>query len=146
MVCSFKTILRSFFCPRFKWLSVWSLHQLQYYHIWHLRSQLHSKLDHSSPYQKGLLPVRLPLFQPLIQTPSLKRVGIVQWELIPNHSMVPVLYLTSMPVFVKNSAPRRTSYFQVSDWNMSAFCWLTFLFLSNSGSLRLCTITISVEV
>ncbi len=35
--------------------------------------------------------------------------------------MVPVLYLTSIPVLVKKPGPRITSYLQLSDTNMRAF-------------------------
>jgi hypothetical protein len=60
-----------------------------------------------------------------------------------NHSMVFVLYLTSIPVLVKKSAPNITSYLQFSDSNMRALCCSIFLFLSSSGNLRLCMTTIA---
>jgi hypothetical protein len=56
-----------------------------------------------------------------------------------------VLYLTSIPVLVKKSAPRITSYLQVSDSNMSAFYCSIFLFLSSSGNLKLCITTIAED-
>ncbi len=37
--------------------------------------------------------------------------------------MVPVLYFTSIPVLLRKSAPKITSYLQESASNLSAFCW-----------------------
>ena len=68
-----------------------------------------------------------------------RRCGFCNGNSLSNHS------LTSMPVLVKNSASKMTSYLQVSDWNMSAFCWSIFLLLSNSG-LRKITTSVDVEV
>jgi hypothetical protein len=65
---------------------------------------------------------------------------------LSNHYIVPVLYFTSIPVLLRKSAPKITSYLQESASNMSAYCWSTLQFLSSSGSLRLRNTTISDEV
>ncbi len=53
---------------------------------------------------------------------------------VSNHSMVPVLYLISMPDFGKKLAPRMTFYLQPL-LKTNASCCSTTRFLSSSGNL-----------
>jgi hypothetical protein len=54
-------------------------------------------------------------------------------NLLLNHSMVPELYLMSMPLFVRKSAPSIKSYLILPS-NTSAVCCSITRFLSNSGN------------
>jgi hypothetical protein len=67
----------------------------------------------------------------------------MKWQLIfkPFYGACAVFDIDSS--FGQKSAPRITSYLQVSDSNMSAFYCSIFLFLSRSGNLKLRITTIA---
>jgi hypothetical protein len=56
------------------------------------------------------------------------------WLVLSNNSMIPELYLMSIPVLDRKSAPKMTFYLHCPS-KTNAFCFSTTQFLSNSGSL-----------
>ncbi len=73
----------------------------------------------------------------------LKGVWISKWQFIFKSLYGACAVFDINSSLVKKSAPRITSYLQVSDSYMRAFCWSIFLFFSSSGNLKLRITTIA---
>jgi hypothetical protein len=70
-----------------------------------------------------------------------RRCGLRTGSSLSNHSMISELYLMSIPVLDRKSAPKMTSYLHCPS-KTYAFCFSTTQFLSNSGSLTFLMTTI----
>ncbi len=114
LICSFKTFLRSSFCSRVKWLSWLIASSTSTYSYLASKISVAQQVGSCHPYQKFFFLLDFYYFSHCFKLLVWRRWGLCNGNSLPNHSMVPMLYLTSKTYFCqKKSAPRMTPYLQV---------------------------------